>query len=229
MTLTVPTIEYVSYYGSEKQKALYRAAIDTFNADVTTYLNTVLPSQWGSYIEFDWQDKDWRTNFVFVLKTRRSYSERRRVFCKIEKGKPFELTAKHIANITEYVNQRVGAEKASQKRSDDLASLKTLLEPVLERYQNNLIRFDIALGGIKIEQLESVEYRGDRLSVTIHRSGNISEVQIPSCGGRFGTTITALEAYIAEYQGRSEALATLAEQIKAELPAEFFTMEREEA
>lgn len=226
--LIVPKVEYNRYGGQTDE---YHKAVNAFYADATNYLNSILSANWAEYIEFGWQDKDWRSNHCFVLKTKRSYSDRTRVFCKIEKGKEFVLTAKHIANITEYLNQKVAAANASRKRADNLASLKNLVEPVIGGYRNDLTDFNVSLDEIAITTIESKEnYWQHRLSVSIHRriyrdskrNGYVGEVRVPAVGGHSDTTIARIEAHIAKYRGRAEALATLANQIANELPKEFF-------
>lgn len=200
-------VPYTSSFPSTAQVE----AREAFRKWANEYLDSLLPSDWREYVRF------WVISKGATVSCPSSYRHklRAKTFRKVNAGQEFELTPAHVKKITEYIDEVKRLDAAEDKQASDLEALKQMVKPILDKYPE--------VSGIArsngIECVYPITLLGG--STTILRSGQILPVFVQGISG--SVTIQELRDHLAEWEPKAAKLQAIAEQIKSELPAEFFT------
>ena len=223
--LIVPRYYKGGFYSDDAERKERHA----FLSSASAYLNVNLPKDWRDYAKLDWFDGDNRGIAIMSVPANRYGSERPRAFRRVKAKETFSVEAKHIKAIEDYIASRKAAVVQKQKVEDDLTALQLLVKPVIDKYtqeqpvtvtiEADLYRFEIYWCD-KPNELYLSRYSA--YSTNIRRNGVIDEVAAPSgkdCDTRY---LSKAREWIAEHESNIATVTALAEQIKADLPAEFF-------
>ena len=184
--------------------------------DVTALFDSTLPSNWRDYIRIfvsgEGVEITGASDYMSNLK--------KRTFRRVKPGEEFTLSSKHWSSINERIN---AAEEAKRKRG----KIESVREAVREC--TSAVRSKYAAEGLVISTSESgLEIRlspagdsYDAARVKLYRNGTFSGVEIPS-PGNYATTIDRIRQHLEKWEPIASEVLRLAEQIKAELPDEFF-------
>lgn len=215
MTIVAPKDNRPSFGRTAEHQAIYQSAVDKFTADLTALLDSACPN-WKEWVKI--AQKGRRYHRTWNLCDIVSHGGRGS-FRRVEEGKEFTLSAKHIATINAFIAERASRQKHRNEQQDAFAKLSQVVKPTIERFRD---RFDVEHSEIRLSGiLLQTDHYGKCVEITINRQGAISEPR--SYYHNDIQTMAQADAFISTFTPLFETITKLAEDIKADLPSEYFS------
>lgn len=186
-----------------------------FEYEVSQILDKLF-TNWRNYISYTWSDD------YFVLKKSKD-AWRGRVLTRFKQNDVFVLDDKRIKNIQKFIDEKVQEQNRITAYHQALDDAKALVEPVLQKYRSDTLTAELETAGkiaLEIGADDKDGWFDSSTSVEIYSSGEIGE---PRVYDRTEIrTLSAAQKFIQEFKPILTELQKIAEQVKSELPKEWF-------
>ncbi len=216
--IIVPKTDRWAYYTDKD-----REDRKNFEESIVKFLE--LPENWKDYFKFDSS-----SDFITLQDTDHYKAE---VFRRFKKGKTATIPADLKERLADQIKYKERNKKAATDKAGREANYKSLIGYMLEQnspenewhlsYYNENDGLHISLMEKTINWRDETEMK-DVAKVYIKHTGEIKE---PSfyCSFRYSASITETKNWLSKWQPYHDKIMAKAEEIKAQLPAEFFTIE----
>jgi hypothetical protein len=197
----------------ETQRKLELADEKVFQDHVKTLLDSLCPA-WEPYISLRYTD-----DYFMIVQGNSSYSGKS--LARWKRQSDFDMDKVRAERIKAFVENAAAHAAARREYSKCLANL---IAPAVGKFSSDTV--EIELGSvseirIKFGSLSQYDWFNETSRISIFADGTISEPQ--KYDSRRCYTVKDAQDFLAEFQPIHDQLLKLAEEVKAELPAEFFT------
>ena len=214
MIVIAPTDNRTTY---AKDAAERRKAYNVSRKAFLNFSNAILDEKcpgWEKWLKWSESYAGYSNGVIAqVLKDIENYKGRG-TFRRIKSGEAFTLSAKHIEKINAFIAEKEEAEQRRENNRNALTNLKNIVRPVLVKYKDrfHLERSTVSLSGIELRLDEGV-------TININHLGEISE---PHTDRTFVSSVSEAQSFMEKYRPHFDEIAKLANEIKADLPPEYF-------
>lgn len=180
-----------------------------------------LPENWKDYLKFE------GTADYISVKGNSNYKER--LFRRFKRGKEATITAEMKEDIQTYITHKIEAANNSQKKEQSNLYYRNMVNPILGNYMTDEIEVYYSEGiEIRIKEPKNSghiwSHQSELCRCRLTHSGEITEPIFP-ISVKYNTTITAMKRWIESNEEMKDTIIKLAQNIKADLPKEFFITE----